>query len=131
MVIREHTKGVRLTVAGDSSEFITVLYPGNRPPKLEAIPGGVRVGDDEIVFAGGIDDDDATTYVTVTRGGKPLLAVTGRDIDLDRSQGEVGLFVPDAGYPFGEIPDWLIRQRSQVPDGAPAWVREARRFELP
>jgi hypothetical protein len=22
--------------------------------------------------------------------------------------------VPDAGYPFGEIPDWLIRQRAKI-----------------
>ena len=82
------------------------------------------------MFAGGIDDDDSTTYVSVTRGGKKVLTLSGRDIDMDRSQGEIGLFVPDAGYPFGEIPNWLIRQRSQVPDWAPAWVREARKFEL-
>ena len=42
--------------------------------------------------------NNATTYVTVYRDGKKLLTVTGRNIDLDRSQGEVGLFVPDAGY---------------------------------
>jgi hypothetical protein len=29
------------------------------------------------------------------------MSLTGKDIDMDRSQGEVGLFVPDAGYPFG------------------------------
>ena len=34
------------------------------------------------------------------------MSLTGKDIDMDRSQGEVGLFVPDAGYPFGVIPDW-------------------------
>jgi len=129
-IIKEHTRGIRLTVAGEKSEFITVLYPGNRPPKFEAIEGGVKVGDDEITFAGGIDDDDAVTYVTVTRGGKKLMTLTGRDIDMDRFQGEVGLFVPDAGYPFGETPDWLIRQRSQVPDWAPSWARESRRYEL-
>jgi hypothetical protein len=130
-MLREHTKGVRLTVEGDESHFITVLYPGNRPPEIAAIEGGVRVGDDEIVFAGGIDDEEKITYVSVTRGGKKLLDLTGRDIDVDRFQGEVGLFVPDAGYPFGVIPNWLIRQRSQVPDWAPAWVREARKYELP
>jgi hypothetical protein len=129
-LIREHTKGVRLTVEGETSEFVTVLYPGNRPPKMEAIEGGVRVGDDEIVFSGGIDDEDSTTYVSVNRGGKKGFALTGRDIAMDRFQGEIGLFVPDAGYPFGEIPDWLIRQRSKVPDWAPDWVRDARKFEL-
>ena len=45
------------------------------------------------------------------RGGKDVLAVTGKELDLDRSQGDIGLFVPDAGYPFGEIPEWLIKQR--------------------
>jgi hypothetical protein len=37
-------------------------------------------------------------------------------LDLNRLQGDIGLFVPDAGYPFGGIPDWLVRQRSKVPD---------------
>jgi hypothetical protein len=41
------------------------------------------------------------------------LTLTGNDIDMDRDQGDVGLFVPDAGYPFGEIPDWLVRQRAK------------------
>jgi hypothetical protein len=88
------------------------------------------VGDDTITFAGGIDDEDQTAYVTVARAGKTLMTLTGRDLELDRSQGEIGLFVPDAGYPFGVIPDWLIRQRSKVPDWAPAWVKEAREHEL-
>ena len=129
LLLKEHTKGVRLTVEGETSEFITVLYPGGRPPKMEAIDGGVRVSDDEITFAGGIDDDDAATYVTVRRGGKAVMQFTGKDIDMNRSQGEVGLFVPDAGYPFGEIPDWLIRQRSTVPDWAPDRARRTRRYE--
>jgi hypothetical protein len=129
--LKEHTKGIRLTVEGPQSEFLTVLYPGDRLPQIEPIEGGVRAGDDEIVFAGGIDDVDETTYVTVRRGGKVVLTLTGKQIDMDRSQGEVGLFVPDAGYPFGVIPDWLIKQRAKVPDWAPPWVRELRRHELP
>jgi len=48
---------------------------------------------------------------------------------MDRSQDEVGLFVSDAGYPFGRIPDWLIRQRAKVPDWAPGWAKDARRYE--
>jgi hypothetical protein len=39
------------------------------------------------------------------------------------------LFVPDAGYPFGEIPDWLIRQRSDIPDWAPSRVKQLRHYE--
>jgi hypothetical protein len=87
-----------------------------QPPPLEALPGGVEIGGTQVLFAGGLDDDDATAYVTVKRGPETLLSVTGRDVDLERSQGMIGLFVPDAGYAFGLIPDWLLRQRVQRPD---------------
>ena len=33
------------------------------------------------------------------------MTLTGKDIDMDRSRGNAGLFAPDAGYPFGVIPD--------------------------
>ncbi|MDP6545694.1 MAG: hypothetical protein QGH60_17050 [Phycisphaerae bacterium] len=115
-IIREHTKGIRLTDDGAGGEFITVLYPGDKTPKIEPVDGGVRVGDDVITFGGGIDDLDAKTYVNVARNRKAVMTLTGKDIDMERPQGEVGLFVPDAGYPFGVIPDWLIRQRIKVPD---------------
>jgi hypothetical protein len=82
-----------------------------RPPAMKAIPGGVQIGDDRITFAGGMDDDDAITYVRVERTGTVQLTLGGADIDMDRFQGKIGLFVPDTGYPFGRIPDWLIRQR--------------------
>jgi hypothetical protein len=73
----------------------------------------VKVGDDEVNFAGDAPTaGDSIEHVVVKRGGKPTLALSGKDIDLERSQGDIGLFVPDAGYPFGEIPDWLIRQRA-------------------
>jgi hypothetical protein len=48
--------------------------------------------------------------------------LSGREIDLERFQGQIGLFVPDTGYPFGEIPDWLIRQRIRPP----AWYQPPR-----
>lgn len=50
---------------------------------------------------------------------------------MKRSQGRVGLFVPDAGYPFGVIPDRLIRQRNKVPDWAPDYARRMRAAERP
>jgi hypothetical protein len=84
------------------------------------VPGGVRLAGDEIVFAGGIALEDAVAYVTVKRDGKSIAEVSGRDLDLDRPQGDIGLFVPDAGYPFGDIPNWLIRQRLK----RPAWCQE-------
>jgi hypothetical protein len=40
---------------------------------------------------------------------------------MDRSQGDIGIFIPDAGYPFGMIPDWLLRQRTKKPD----WYEES------
>lgn len=126
----EKTIGIRLTAADEEKEFITVLYPGKQAPPIERTESGVRIGSDEISFAGGVDDIDETVYVAVRREGRLAMNVTGREIDLDRSQGDIGLFVPDAGYPFGEIPDWLIRQRAQVPDWAPDWARHARRYEL-
>jgi hypothetical protein len=111
---REHTEGARLEIQGAQGEFVTVLYPGPAPA-WSAVPGGVKVGDDEITFAGDkpTAGDDAA-YATVKRAGKVLVTLAGKDVDLDRSQGEIGLFVPDMGYPFGEIPDWLIRQRAKI-----------------
>lgn len=115
---REATSGARLTIHGETGQFITVLYPG-KLPTTAAIPGGVKVGDDEITFAGDQPSaGDSAMHLSVIRGGKPLLSLDGKGIDLDRSQGEIGLFVPDAGYPFGEIPDWLIKQRGRRPDWA-------------
>jgi hypothetical protein len=94
----EKTVGVRLTAKGEAGEFITVLYPGKAT--FANVPNGVKVGNDEITFTG----DE------VQINGKAQL--TGTDINLDRPQGQIGLFVPDAGYPFGPIPDWLIQQRA-------------------
>jgi len=94
----EKTVGARLTIKGKEGEFITVLHPGKAT--IAATPNGVKVGNDEVTFTG----DE------VRLNGQPLL--TGNDIKLDRPQGDIGLFVPDAGYPFGKIPDWLIQQRA-------------------
>ncbi len=116
---QESTQGLRLEATGAAGELVTVLVPG-KAPAMEPIEGGVRVGDDEIVFAGGLDAAEAAV-VTVRRAGKTLLTLTGGEIDMNRPQGEIGLFVPDAGYPFGEIPDWLIRQRM----APPTWRRQA------
>jgi hypothetical protein len=116
----EATQGARLTVQGERGQFITVLYPG-QATAVNAIAGGVKVGGDEIVFAEASQPTagDAANYVTVKRGGREVLSLAGTDINMNRSQGEIGLFVPDAGYPFGEIPDWLVRQRAN----RPAWAK--------
>jgi hypothetical protein len=121
----EKTAGGRVTLKARSGEFITVMYPGEKLPDVSALPNGVKVGADIVTFDGAIDDVDATAYVAAKAGGGEL-TLTGKDIDLDRFQGEIGLFVPDAGYPFGEIPDWLARQRSKIPDWAPDWAKKIR-----
>ncbi|MEI7834587.1 MAG: hypothetical protein WCJ56_15485, partial [bacterium] len=115
----ESTQGVRLEMEGASGEYITVIYPGTVTPAMTAIPGGVTVGDDTITFSGGIDQAAGTTYVTVKRGGAATATLAGADINLERFQGDIGLFVPNTGYPFGDIPDWLIRQRMALP----AWYK--------
>jgi hypothetical protein len=117
---RECGGALAVTLERDVVPPVPLFDPTWQPPAVEALPDGVKVGDTVVRFAGGIGDEDATAYVTVTRGGQTLATVTGADVDMDRFQGQIGLFVPDAGYPFGVLPDWLIRQRYKHPD----WYRD-------
>ena len=115
----EETKGIRLEISGQSGEIITVMYPGNNSPQMKEIPAGVHVGNDEIVFKGNQPESSKISeVVSISRSGKILLSLSGNEIDFDRWQGEVGLFVPDTGYPFGNTPEWLIKQRTKKPDWA-------------
>lgn len=112
----EKTVGARFTARGSKTRFVTVLYPSGSPPKLEAIAGGVRVTFtagrvDEVTFAEDSEQKD-TAVVTLRRDGSSQIALRQRDINLHRSQGDIGLFVPASGYDFGEIPEWLIKQRA-------------------
>lgn len=108
----ETTQGARFTIRAEAGEFVTLLYPGPLPADVKPIAGGVQVGKDRVTFG-------KQPAVTVMREGKAVLTLDDREINLDRSQGNIGLFVPDAGYPFGPIPDWLIRQRA----GRPQWAK--------
>jgi hypothetical protein len=113
----EETKGIRLEISGQTGEMITVMYPGNKLPVMKEISGGVQVGNDVIVFKGNQPDSaESSDVVSISRSGEKLLSLSGKEIDLERWQGEVGLFVPDAGYPFGDIPEWLAKQRAGKPD---------------
>jgi len=115
----EETKGIRLEISGQSGEMITVMYPGSNPPEMSEIPGGIQIGNDTIVFNGNLSDFTGTPeVVSISRSGKKIVSLSVNEIDSDRWQGEVGLFVPDAGYPFGDIPEWLARQRTRKPDWA-------------
>jgi hypothetical protein len=122
---RESTQGIRLTQHGMSGEFITVVYPG-RATSVRQVKDGVTDDDDEILFRGGFEDGLAPasspdfTVVRVSRGTEQLVLMAN-DIDLNRSQGQIGLFVPDAGYPLGPIPDWLIGQRGAIPAWGAIW----------
>jgi hypothetical protein len=125
----EKTEGLRasITVKEGGGVVYSVLYPG-KPPAIawDAASRTIRVGEAAITFGG-----DATTShadpvaVQVSAGGKSAILPAGQ-VSLDRPQGDIGLFVPDAGYPFGPIPDWLIRQRWKVQDFAPAWAARLR-----
>jgi hypothetical protein len=118
----ETTQGLRWESQGKTGEFITVVWPGADTPAMTAIPGGVQVGNDRITFAGDrATDGTKATVVTVQRGGKDVLTLGGADINLERNQGRIGLFVPDAGYPVGDIPDWLIKQRATPTDWYKPW----------
>ena len=107
------------TLAQTSSKpevrFVTVLYPARNAPRMEAMANGVRVSfagglADEVVFSD-LQTDPGAPLVTLRRSERVVTALKSGDLDLNRSQGDVGLFIPECGYDFGPIPDWLIRQR--------------------
>jgi hypothetical protein len=116
---RESTQGLRLTLRGARvGQFVSVLCHG-QDLAVSLVEGGVRVGQDEVLFSGeAAAHGDDTRHVVIRRGGREILVLTGREIDLDRSQGDVGLCVCDSGHPFGGSPDWLIRQRARPPKWA-------------
>ena len=122
----ESTQGARVSRTATNGEFITVLYPGNDPPtiKLEQSAGGpefLKIGEtDRIYYYSGrwlAEEEGPVKYgvrppLSVERKGRHLGGLML--VDPDRSQGRIGLFVPDVGYPFGPIPEWLREQRVGV-----------------
>ena len=114
----QKTTGPRLSVRGTAAEFVTVLVPGRALADIKPAPGGVDVGDVQIRFGNlvgnlGVNPAAAPAgdEVTIRQNGRVLSALPAAAFDFNRSQGDIGLFVPDAGYPFGPIPDWLRKQR--------------------
>ncbi len=116
---REQTISPRITQRGEAAEFITVLFPSDERADVETTPAGVRVGDTLIEFGPNLPHRDqpagqSSFGVAVQRNQNDLLRIDAGDIDLNRSQGDIGLFVPDVGYPFGPSPQWLIDQRADT-----------------
>jgi hypothetical protein len=113
----EKTTGPRLTVKGERAEFITAIFPGRVREDVSPVENGVKVGNTTITFPGTLgpvsSNQAGQTHeeVRVERDGKAITSLKSSDVDFDRSQGDIGLFVPDAGYPFGPIPQWLRNQR--------------------
>jgi hypothetical protein len=117
----EQTQGVRLPYYGRVGAILTVMSP--TPLAVEGAPGFVGVGGDsgDAIQFGEADKSPKAdaVYVTVKRGRKTLIELTGKDFDFDRPQGEIGLLAPDAVAPHGDIPEWLLKQRANPP----AWRR--------
>jgi len=114
------TEGARLHAEPGAAAFLTVLVPGGANAAVAEHAGGVAVGPYKLRFTGGFIDKSQppigkTGHVVGVRlDDQPVATLLQSDIDLDRSQGDIGLFVPDVGYPFGPIPDWLIEQRGDT-----------------
>lgn len=117
------SKGVMLTLSGDTTEFVTVLWPNGDLPEFAATDAGVNVGTDQIVFA---DPSDNLQDPIVMVNGTVVL--TSGDVDLNRSQGygyldqgrerwDASIFIPEVGYPMGPVPEWYLKQR--VPGFSP------------
>lgn len=117
----EQTVNPRITQTGSSVEFVTVLFPGTHQPAVKVDGDSIRVGDTVIGFGLGLPDNGSAVsskprvlaYVLREGVNGIDLRLEDAEVDLNRPQGDIGLFVPDVGYPFGPIPDWLIEQRGQ------------------
>ncbi len=114
----EATEAVRWTATAAAGAFITVAWPGDDAPAIRWDGDAVAVGDDRIRLLPGGGAE--------VRRGSAAATLPDAAIDPARHQGDIGLFVPDAGYPFGPIPDALIRQRWHRPE-VPAWAMPLRR----
>ena len=109
----EETVGLRWTQEAAQGRMITLLWPGRNPPQIiTENTNKLSVGPYTIQLTA---QGQGLPQVTVTKEGKELLVMSA---DTDKSQGDIGLFVPDAGYPFGPIPQWLREERLT----RPAWA---------
>lgn len=107
---REKTTAARIHRSGSEGRFISVLIPGTERPKLSLNGDRLRFDSGKELYLspdGGIrlKAEDGSTHELLS----------ANEAQTYRSQGDVGLFVPDVGYPFGPLPAWLIEQRVPAP----------------
>ena len=82
-------------------------------PAVTEIDGGVKVGELSVIFTEGF----GSGLEVRAADGTVLLKIADEDIDLNRPQGDIGLFVPDAGYPFGKSPTGSSANAWAAPNG--------------
>jgi len=111
----EHENGgLERTTAGrvfrsSGAPFVSVLIPGKKRLPVELKEGILHLGAQLKLELG---EDRIRLHV---EGENSLDLLRSEDIDPHRYQGEIGLFVPDVGYPFGPLPEWLLMQRPVTP----------------
>lgn len=125
----EATRGLRLTLPPSDEvttrgQFITVLYPDGQGMDITpgqnsvtiTLPGNRR---DVITFSRSALEENLppnAPLVQVNLAGRNMILLRARDIDLNRSQGEIGLFRHEPGADFGPVPQWLLDQRANFPE---------------
>jgi len=120
----EKTTGVFIRSENKDLEgdIITVLYPSiEEIPDIKYEKGNIRIkfkdgSIDEInILLYSIEKPEDKNIIVIRRNGKEIFNYLGKEIDLNRFQGEIGSLVLEAGYNFGEIPDWLKKHIENFP----------------
>ena len=117
----ENATGVRVFVNGaTTADVVSVLYPSGSLTAQHAPVPQVLVENDTVKLIFSQDTSDTLIFrrrsnsIILSQQGKPAAKVLDdNDLNWNRSQGQIGLTTLDAGYDFGPVPDWLIRQRLQ------------------
>jgi hypothetical protein len=106
----EVTQGLRLSLAKPQTQgrVITVLTWNKDLKVTSESDGTITIGPSKVRIS-----PDGSIAVEGPLGRS---AIAQKEWNYDRFQGNIGLFIPDAGYPFGPIPDWLLKQRLPKPD---------------
>lgn len=115
---KEETKGLFIRPSEKNlNEFITVLYPSDKNiPEVEFNMNEKKLtlkfknSTEQIIFGNDnlkSKDNTRELVIIVKRNEKEIMKLFSNEIDLERNQGEGFYPVLEAGYNFGEIPDFL------------------------